>query len=172
MSKNEISNWLLEKHKCEFCGKIMTEYYGSGRFCSRKCSCSYVGSLDKENRYKKVSLKLKGRKRSKEYAERRAKMMGERRLKKFVVIGDDILDITYGELEEYRKNHTVCDICGKPETCTTSNDKTNKTPNKLCIEHDHKTKKFRGLVCNKCNNRLAWLDENLDSIIKYIKSDT
>lgn len=30
--------WLSEQHKCEKCGKIMTEYYGSGRFCSRKCA--------------------------------------------------------------------------------------------------------------------------------------
>jgi hypothetical protein len=32
--------WLSEKHVCENCGKIMTEKYGSGRFCSRSCANS------------------------------------------------------------------------------------------------------------------------------------
>jgi very-short-patch-repair endonuclease len=27
---------------CECCGKEVTEYYGSGRFCSRSCSCRWV----------------------------------------------------------------------------------------------------------------------------------
>lgn len=92
----------------------------------------------------------------------------QKKLNKKVVVGGDELDITYRELEEYRKTHTVCDICGNPETCSTS---LSNKPNKLCIEHDHKTKKFRGLVCNKCNNRLSWLDDNLDSILSYIKKE-
>lgn len=32
--------WLSEQHKCERCGKTMTEYYGSGRFCSKFCAHS------------------------------------------------------------------------------------------------------------------------------------
>ena len=36
----KLEQWLSEEHKCENCGKTMTEYYGSGRFCSRKCANS------------------------------------------------------------------------------------------------------------------------------------
>jgi len=36
----KLSNykWLSEKHTCEKCGKVMTEKFGSGRFCSRACA--------------------------------------------------------------------------------------------------------------------------------------
>jgi hypothetical protein len=30
--------WISEKHTCEKCGKVMTEKFGSGRFCSRACA--------------------------------------------------------------------------------------------------------------------------------------
>lgn len=32
--------WISEQHTCEKCGKIMTEKFGSGRFCSRSCANS------------------------------------------------------------------------------------------------------------------------------------
>lgn len=44
LSKNnkniKLQKWVAEKHRCEKCGKIMTEYYGSGRFCSKSCANS------------------------------------------------------------------------------------------------------------------------------------
>ena len=36
--KEQIEKWISEQHTCERCGKVMTEYYGSGRFCSRSCA--------------------------------------------------------------------------------------------------------------------------------------
>ena len=57
----EISNslWISEKHTCEKCGKIMTEKFGSGRFCSRSCSNSHIVSdktrAKQRNYYKKQS---------------------------------------------------------------------------------------------------------------------
>lgn len=35
-----IQKWISEQHTCEKCGKVMTEYYGSGRFCSKFCANS------------------------------------------------------------------------------------------------------------------------------------
>ena len=32
------ASWIAEQHICERCGKIMTEKFGSGRFCSRACA--------------------------------------------------------------------------------------------------------------------------------------
>lgn len=32
--------WINEKHVCEKCGKVMTEKYGKGRFCSKSCANS------------------------------------------------------------------------------------------------------------------------------------
>lgn len=36
--KTSTQKWIDEKRQCENCGKIMTVFYGSGRFCSRSCA--------------------------------------------------------------------------------------------------------------------------------------
>lgn len=41
-SNNWLISWVSEQHTCEQCGKVMTEYYGSGRFCCRSCSNKWV----------------------------------------------------------------------------------------------------------------------------------
>lgn len=33
-----LKQWISEYHKCECCGKVMTEKYGRGRFCCRSCA--------------------------------------------------------------------------------------------------------------------------------------
>lgn len=61
-------------------------------------------------------------------------------------------------LEEYNsllsKQNNVCAICGG----------INKRI-KLVVDHNHRTNKNRGLLCTKCNNGLAYL-ENPDFIFK------
>lgn len=39
--KAELDQWLSEQHLCERCGKVMTERYGSGRFCCKSCASSH-----------------------------------------------------------------------------------------------------------------------------------
>lgn len=51
----ELTKWIAEQHKCEKCGKVMTEKFGSGRFCSRYCANSRVHS---EETKQKISVKL------------------------------------------------------------------------------------------------------------------
>lgn len=38
--EQQLQQWVSEKHTCEKCGKVMTEKFGSGRFCSRSCANS------------------------------------------------------------------------------------------------------------------------------------
>ena len=38
--QQELQQWISEEHKCQRCGIIMTEKFGSGKFCSRKCANS------------------------------------------------------------------------------------------------------------------------------------
>ena len=41
LQKQKDTQWIEEKHTCEKCGKVMTEKFGSGRFCSRQCANSH-----------------------------------------------------------------------------------------------------------------------------------
>ena len=43
-----LKKWKSEEHKCERCGKILTEYYGSGRFCSQSCANSHPFNATEE----------------------------------------------------------------------------------------------------------------------------
>lgn len=45
-----IDKWISEGHKCKNCGKVMINYYGSGRFCSRSCSNSYSARINNDKR--------------------------------------------------------------------------------------------------------------------------
>ena len=58
--QQKLQQWLDEKHKCENCGKIMTEYYGSGRFCSAKCARGFSTKNNRKEISQKVSNKMKG----------------------------------------------------------------------------------------------------------------
>jgi len=37
-----------------------------------------------------------------------------------------------------------------------------------CVEHCHKTKKVRGLVCKHCNTSLAWFEKNKERIMDHV----
>ena len=43
-----------------------------------------------------------------------------------------------------------------------------KSKERLHIDHDHSTKKFRGILCGKCNQGIGLLNENIDTLQKAI----
>ena len=76
-------------------------------------------------------------------------------LKTETLYGD--MDIT---LEEYKKYPQECNICGSKEEGRGF---------KMNVDHDHKTGKVRGLLCNSCNRGLGLLGEdNLEKAILYL----
>lgn len=51
--QQELINWLAKLPTCERCGIIMVNKFGSGRFCSRKCSNSRIKSEETKEKIRK-----------------------------------------------------------------------------------------------------------------------
>lgn len=63
-----------------------------------------------------------------------------------------------------------CAICKRPETSTRGG-----KLRTLCVDHNHKTRVIRGLLCSKCNSALGLLKDSrliLDSAVKYLGRPT
>lgn len=56
----------------------------------------------------------------------------------------------------------------RPEVCECCK----KVPRKWCLDHDHKTDKFRGWLCDKCNTGIGKLGDDLKGVkmaVKYLE---
>lgn len=64
-------------------------------------------------------------------------------------------------VEEYeillKKQNGVCAICGRPPKVGGK---------RLAVDHCHKTKAIRGLLCRHCNYGLGWFHDNYESLLK------
>jgi predicted transcriptional regulator YheO len=64
--------------------------------------------------------------------------------------------LTNNEYKTMQKSQKgVCMICKKPEKL-----KQQGTLKSLSVDHDHKTRKIRGLLCIRCNSGLGHFDED------------
>jgi hypothetical protein len=118
-------------------------------------TCSYATAKSYRARLKKdPSIKKKF-----ETKEERQK----RKLSKINQYGITELDkIKLLEIQKHR-----CAICEGHETIVRGG----KTIS-LCIDHNHKTGKVRGLLCSNCNRGLGYFKDNMKSLlnaIRYIK---
>lgn len=127
------NQWIKEEHKCECCGKVMTEFYGSGRFCSKSCANSRQHS---EETKQAIS---KGLKSSIKYYN-----------------SNNIKNQTLNKIrfEEYNLNPHYCSICGNK---LNYKDRNKKTCSKKCL---HKLQVNIGLktaskVCKRSKNEIA-----------------
>lgn len=74
--------------------------------------------------------------------------------------------------EMFERQNRCCAICKGPETSIGS--KTNKSPKRMSVDHDHSTNKIRGLLCQLCNMMLGASKDNPDilrSAIDYLEED-
>lgn len=62
-----------------------------------------------------------------------------------------------------KNQNGLCAICGEKETVI--NPKSSKVQ-KLCVDHDHKNGKVRGLLCTACNKALGLLNDDPVKVIK------
>jgi len=60
----------------------------------------------------------------------------------------------------FNKQNGKCAICGRHQSELTRS---------LCVDHNHKTGKIRGLLCNRCNLALSNINEDIN-LLKPIKN--
>lgn len=95
LSFNKHFNKCKNDHKlyyCEKCGKLVTEKFGSGKFCSRKCANSHKMSED-------TKLKISNSVKKNPHGWASQNYERKREYKK--------------RLQEYNKNPNKCKVCGK-----------------------------------------------------------
>ena len=83
---------------------------------------------------------------------RRKKYKQDKNIRYLKVYGISMAD--YGLI--LNKQNGVCAICGKTDIRS------------LGVDHCHKTKKVRGLLCYNCNLALGYFKDNVESLIKAI----
>lgn len=146
---------------CPKCGKEF-ENNTNRKFCTRSCANSHIPT---EEQNKRRSLKLKGNNFPNKGPKRAGELSHQRKMKRLVKAKNgQILNITYQQLEDYKKTHFVCEICGQAERASHNKKKVSE----LCRDHDHNTCKFRGLLCSNCNRKLGWFESYKNEIIKYL----
>ena len=67
----------------------------------------------------------------------------------------------------------VCKICLGADSREWKDGRKQLAP--LCVDHEHKSGKVRGLLCNRCNVAIALAQENIDilaSAIRYLSEST
>lgn len=108
--QQKINKWISEQHRCEHCGKIMTEKFGSGRFCSVSCANSKKHSAETK---RKISEGVKLHVNSNSMN----KIVGEAYHKRCV--------------ERYEKNPRYCKCCGN---ALPYSKRFNKTCSDVCLQ--------------------------------------
>ena len=142
---------------CQYCGRI----------CKSKQSLIQHERLCKQNPNRQISYGNHGNMPEHTKAYYNSKYTLYRSNKKG---GKVILDITRQEFDEYAKIHTVCEICGRSLN-ETIRDGSKIIPKHFCVDHDHATNKFRGLLCSVCNRQLGWYEKNKTRIEKYLNKE-
>jgi hypothetical protein len=92
-----------------------------------------------------------------EYKRNRKRYINKELTKKFGISFEE-----YNEILKYQNN--CCAICGKP--CE-------ENKKMLSVDHDHKTNKIRGILCDLCNRGLGVFRDDttiLNKAIKYLES--
>lgn len=122
--QRSFEQWVSEQHLCEKCNRVMTEKFGSGRFCSRSCANSK--DHDEQAREKVSKSLLETNKRKYEYNPKICKECG------------NVLDWE-------ARNKTYCDSCLNKIQLTKKQN--HKEVKRQVNRYSHLTTK----ICKVCN---------------------
>ena len=79
-----------------------------------------------------------------------------------------VFDVSEKYVFDYLNSHLVCEICGKSIE-ESKNPNSKNIAKRLCIDHDHKTNCFRGVLCQSCNRQLGWYEKHSEAIDSYLE---
>ena len=155
--------------RCNICGKEFDSPFKLGGHKSSHSRRKGMITNRKEVTYRCINcnkeMKTYDARLYKKFCSRNCRKEYSKKLKDEKII----YGVKNSEIESYRKKQIVCEICGKKEVCNTSCTRKENRTNKLCADHDHKTNLFRGLLCNSCNRKLAWYENEKDNIERYLR---
>jgi len=118
--------------------KPLTEFYRAGKYHQPRCKPCHNAT-----RYRDLSPEDKTRR----IATIKARKYG----------------MTLAEMQALVGAHDDnCDLCGKPDTTHRKRTWTRQ----LTMDHDHATKRFRGLLCSKCNIAIGSAGDDPDLLRK------
>lgn len=128
----------------------------------KKCSrCKKVKNISEfHNRFSGYCIICSKEYSRNYYKNKEKKKKNKQSARKFLYRRYKITEEEFNNLLE--KQNYVCAIC--KEKCVTFKN--------LCIDHDHKTGKVRGLLCLRCNKGLGDFRDNIDLLknaIIYLK---
>lgn len=139
-------------NQCRNCAKINhKKWYNKNR----------KKRIKQTEQYRKDNFERLDKKRKEHYKLNRQKYADTERANR-LLRNYGISTAQYESMKEKQKN--VCAICFKKET-------TGKIK-RLRVDHCHSTGKVRGLLCNKCNIGIGFLQDSLvllKSAMKYLK---
>lgn len=102
--QRQLEQWIAEQHECERCGKIMTEKFASGRFCSKTCANTRDCSPETREKLSRAA---------KEQAAKRPKPVNTIRIAKVERIPTSILDLSRRTVSKLMlRMHLPCSCCG------------------------------------------------------------
>lgn len=148
-------------HTCLECSRVLLRVWSKNHFVSlRKSKQKYVRSkkgIEKNKQYYIENKQEIDQKHAEYYLKYKDKIKYTNIKKKYNITKED-LDTLYLDC------NGSCSICKLPE-------KDNPGGKALHIDHDHKTGKVRGLLCNNCNSGIGYLKDNielLEAAIQYL----
>lgn len=118
------------------------------RYWQNKKRAIYYRKYYLENKERKIANNLKWIARNPEKLKRYLAISRNRR--------KEHLEIIAG-----RQKPEICEICGGK--------------GRICFDHDHKTGKFRGWICEHCNVLLGFAKEDINRLkllVKYLKNNS
>jgi hypothetical protein len=80
------------------------------------------------------------------------------------------LKARYGiSIEQYdailKAQNGGCGVCGRPERTV---QRAGSPIQNLAVDHDHETKRIRGLLCQPCNRALGNMGDSLEGVMRFV----